>query len=53
MQLLDFCQESSNGMTNDPVTIFSVSTVLGEPNTNQTGSISGGTYVYITVSGID
>ncbi len=40
-------------MTDDPVTIYSVSTILAIPNKNQTGSISGGTYVYITVSGID
>jgi hypothetical protein len=50
-----FCygQESSDMTTQDPVTIFDVSTVMGLPNYQRSGSILGGTWIYIKAVGID
>lgn len=41
--------DASTDSTSDPVVILSVSTVLGKENSTPTGSVMGGTTLYMKV----
>lgn len=45
--------EQSDRLRFDQVIIYSVSTKIDKLNYNAIGSISGGTYIYIKILGID